>query len=189
MSNHPNEIQIGGDHYRKAGNLQHWDMLPDCGGFGWEYYLGMATKYMTRVKDETLDPGKAGHTIDKLISLVQERRVPSEFQSTKGIRVNCDVGGRKVDVPYYLEGYFAANQIDPAGDEAQAITLLMQVRTLDELIVAREVIRRLEPVAHTVQARPMEIDATRPAAVSVMAPLHTDATAAYVNQDGADKGE
>lgn len=170
--NHPNEIQVGGDHYRKAGNLQHWDMLPDCGGFGWEYYVGMATKYLTRVKDKALDPGKAGHTIDKLVSLIDEGRVPAEFQTTQGTRINCDVGGRKVDVPYYLERYFAANQIDPTGAEAQSICILMQARVKDDLIMAREYISRMAPpVSATVFS-------SSPA---------DDASATYVNQDGDDE--
>lgn len=178
--NHPNEIQVGGDHYRKAGNLQHWDMLPDCGGFGWEYYVGMATKYLTRVKDKALDPGKAGHTIDKLISLIDEGRVPAEFQSTQGTRINCDAGGRKVDVPYYLEGYFTANRLDPAGDEAKAISVLMQARIKDDLIMGREFIRRLEPaLAPAVDAAGATDDNAQ----------NTGPTSAYVSQDSVDKDE
>lgn len=183
MNTHPNEIQVGGDHYRKAGNLQHWDMLPDC-GFGWEYYVGMATKYLTRVKDVALDPGKAGHTIDKLISLIDEGRVPAEFQSTQGARINCDAGGRKVDVPYYLEGYFAANRLNPAGDEAKAISTLMQARTKDDLRLAREYIGRLTPKTNVVN---IVNDSPDPVEVRTVSHVAGDATTAYVNQDDSDE--
>lgn len=43
----PNEIQIGGDHYRKK--YQHWDFVCDT---GMPYLLGCATKYVTRHQDK-----------------------------------------------------------------------------------------------------------------------------------------
>ena len=126
----PNEIQHGGDHYKKAGNAQHWDMLPHC-GFGWEYYIGAATKYATRVKDSVNDPKKILHFIDKLIWLVESGWVPAEFQTTTGRRLNYDAGGytpynKRVTVEsWLLEVYFPANGLDPAGVQAQLITGLM----------------------------------------------------------------
>ena len=95
----PNEIQHGGDHYKKAGNAQHWDMLPHC-GFGWEYYIGAATKYATRVKDPENDPKKIVHFIDKLIWLIEQGLVPPEFQTVGGKR-DFDFGS----VPYSKRVY------------------------------------------------------------------------------------
>jgi hypothetical protein len=141
--NHPNERQVGGDHYKKAGHQQHWDSLPAC-GFGWEYYIGRATAYLTRVKNPLEDPGKAGHFVDKLMVLINEGRVPPEFQTTQGFRLNSDVRGRLVDVESYLRGYFQANDIWPDSPEAKAITLLMMARTRDDLVAARTVITEIE---------------------------------------------
>lgn len=42
-----NEIQIGGDHYRK--DYQHWDFVCDT---GMPYLLGCATKYVARHQDK-----------------------------------------------------------------------------------------------------------------------------------------
>lgn len=144
--NHPNERQVGGDHYKKAGHQQHWDSLPAC-GFGWEYYIGRATAYLTRVKNVLEDPGKALHFVDKLLVLIDEGRVPAEFQTTQGFRLNSDVRGRLVDVESYLRGYFQANGIHADSLEAVAITRLMTARTRDDLVAARAVL--------------VEIDATR----------------------------
>ena len=141
--NHPNERQVGGDHYKKAGHMQHWDSLPAC-GFGWEYYIGRATAYLTRVKNVLEDPGKAGHFVDKLLVLIDEGKVPAEFQTTQGVRINSDARGRLVDVEDYLRGYFKANDIWPDSPEAVAITKLMTARTRDDLVAARAVITEVE---------------------------------------------
>lgn len=190
----PNDIQHGGDHYKKAGSEQHWDSLWFC-GFGWEYYLGRATAYLTRVKDTALDPSKALHCVDKLVHLVENGNVPAEFQTTKGTRLVCDGGrvpyGERVDVEGYLETrYFPANSIDPAGDEAAAIKQLMMARTLDDLRTAREPILRMVAAA-TPSAAPAPPPAG-PAADAVAALAGTptatalvgDAGPGYTNQDG-----
>lgn len=123
-------MQVGGDHYRKAGGLQHWDMLAAM-GFGWEYYLGAATKYLTRVKDKDLDPAKAKHFVDKLISLIDSKEVPERFYVTKVKNIN---------VTKYLDTYFQANGLDPHSAEATTITLLMLARNRRELVLARSAI-------------------------------------------------
>jgi hypothetical protein len=142
----PNEIQHGGTHYKKAGNLQHWDSLLAC-GFGWEYYIGAATKYLTRIKDTVLDPSKAGHFIDKLIWAVENGYTTERFQTAQQFRINCDAAGRRVDVPQYLTDYFEANDIDPASLAAHAISTLMQATHLDDLKVARAIIAEMEKPA------------------------------------------
>jgi hypothetical protein len=169
-----NDIQIGGDHYRKAGNSQHWDKLPHV-GFGWEYYVGRATAYLTRVKNTDEDPQKAGHFVDKLVELIDAGLVPREFQTTQGKRLNCDTGRGNVDVVYYLEKeYFPANGIRVDSDAAEAIRVLMTARTKDDLIVARERIARIEAAA------------TDKPTTSAGMPVESEPTTAYVNQDNAD---
>lgn len=57
-----NEIQIGGDHYRKK--YQHWDFVCDT---GMPYLLGCATKYVARHQDKNgiEDLQKAIHYLEK----------------------------------------------------------------------------------------------------------------------------
>jgi len=57
-----NEKQIGGDHYKTTGDLQHWDL------FGPEYLVGCATKYVSRWrrKGGNEDLEKALHYTQKL---------------------------------------------------------------------------------------------------------------------------
>ena len=140
----PNEIQHGGDHYKKAGNAQHWDMLPHC-GFGWEYYIGAATKYATRVKDPENDPKKIVHFIDKLIWLIEQGLVPPEFQTVGGKR-DFDFGSvpysKRVYVNDWLRNvYFPANGINPEVDTERAdiIDGLMTARTVADLRRVRAV--------------------------------------------------
>lgn len=181
----PNDIQHGGDHYQKAGEDQHWDSLWFC-GFGWEYYLGRATAYLTRVKDVALDPPKALHFVDKLVHLVENGNVPAVFQTTKGTRLACDGGnvayGSRVDVEGYLNSrYFPANNIDPTGDEAEAIMRLMMARTLDDLRTAREPIRRM--VAAVTPSPEAATAPQGPAADAVAALASAEAGPGYTNQD------
>ena len=69
-----NDIQHGGTHYRTE--YQHWDLLPDM-HYSEEYYLGCATKYVTRYKKKNgiEDLRKAHHFISKLIELIAAGRV------------------------------------------------------------------------------------------------------------------
>jgi len=69
MSN-ANERQVGGDHYRKHGKLQHWDMVAH---FGLDYYQGCITKYVMRWRDKggVEDLKKARHYLDKYIELAE----------------------------------------------------------------------------------------------------------------------
>ncbi len=129
----PNAHQFGGNHYKKAGNLQHWDMLVEA-GYGWEYYTGNATRYLTRTKDDLLlDAQKAGHFLDKLLALIDAgcmSRVDSRFETD-------DFEAE------YLPRYFEANHIEPTSDQANAIRLVMIAHTRDELVLAREVVGRV----------------------------------------------
>jgi len=67
-----NAKQISGDHYKKYGNLQPWDVV-----IAWKmgYLDGTALKYLTRWKDKggIDDLKKAIHFIEKLIEMRQVR--------------------------------------------------------------------------------------------------------------------
>lgn len=71
MKNRVDEIQHGGKHYKT--DYQHWNLLPNL-GFGLEYYLGCATKYITRhaSKNGRQDVEKAIHFVQKATELVLE---------------------------------------------------------------------------------------------------------------------
>lgn len=143
MNTNPNEIQIAGDHYKKAGNAQHWDMLP-IAGFGWEYYIGRATAYLTRVKDQEHDPKKAAHFVDKLIFLVENSLVPERFRTVQGKRLT-DSGNtpynQRVDIEsWLLDVYFPANNLDKRSPQASAILQLMLALTAEDLYRARRTV-------------------------------------------------
>lgn len=63
-----NERQIGGDHYRKHGKLQHWDVVAH---FGLDYFQAQILRYVMRWKDKDgiQDLEKAKHYLDKYIEL------------------------------------------------------------------------------------------------------------------------
>ena len=64
-----NDIQIGGDHYKKLGGEEHWDRQWRLHGRG--YFVGCITKYTERYPDKNgiEDLKKARHFLDKLIEL------------------------------------------------------------------------------------------------------------------------
>lgn len=132
----PNDIQHGGDHYKRAGQSQHWDMLPVF-GYGWEYYIGRATAYLTRVKQPDLDPKKAGHFVDKLIWLIDNGWVPPSF-APHTYRTKAELRHFLVDT------YLPANNIRLTSPEACAITLLMFATNRADLVEAKTVIDRIE---------------------------------------------
>jgi hypothetical protein len=61
-----NEIQVGGDHYKKA--IQPWDFIA-ANGLG--YFEGNIVKYVSRWQDKggINDLRKAKHYLEKLIEL------------------------------------------------------------------------------------------------------------------------
>ena len=66
-----NERQIGGNHYKRDGSLEHWDLVERC-GIG--YLEGCATKYVARWRSKggVQDLEKAEHYVQKLIELYDE---------------------------------------------------------------------------------------------------------------------
>lgn len=73
-----NDVQHGGTHYKKYGNLQPWDVIT---AWNLGYLDGTALKYIARWKDKNgiEDLKKAIHFLEKTIE-VYEQSVPA----TKG---------------------------------------------------------------------------------------------------------
>lgn len=65
----PNDVQIGGNHYKEVEGEQHWDRQWRLNGRG--YFVGQITKYVERyhLKNGKQDLEKARHFLDKLITL------------------------------------------------------------------------------------------------------------------------
>lgn len=63
-----NTKQVGGDHYHRFGNLQHWDVVHH---FGLDYFQGQITRYVFRWRHKggIEDLRKARHYLDKYIEL------------------------------------------------------------------------------------------------------------------------
>lgn len=65
-----NDHQVGGSHYKTAGNIQHWDVIV---GGGVDYLRGCATKYVARAraKNGREDLEKAMHYLRKYQEFVK----------------------------------------------------------------------------------------------------------------------
>jgi hypothetical protein len=65
-----NEEQVGGDHYRKHGDLQHWDVVAH---FNLDYFQGQITRYVLRWRDKggMQDLQKAQHYLRKYLELIE----------------------------------------------------------------------------------------------------------------------
>ena len=63
-----NDIQIGGDHYKKHGDLQPWDVIT---AWNLGYLDGTALKYIARWRDKggINDIKKAIHFLEKFIEV------------------------------------------------------------------------------------------------------------------------
>lgn len=68
-----NDIQIGGDHYKKYGDLQPWDVI-----VAWNlgYLDGTALKYIARWRDKggLDDIRKAIHFLEKFIEVEEAKQ-------------------------------------------------------------------------------------------------------------------
>lgn len=69
-----NDRQVGGEHYKKYGGLQHWDVVVK---FGLDYFQGQITKYVMRWKDKggVQDLKKAAHFLEKYIEQAEELEI------------------------------------------------------------------------------------------------------------------
>lgn len=63
-----NSRQVGGDHYKKAGQLEHWDVVALM---GWDYFQAQITRYVDRHKRKNgkEDLEKAMHYLQKYIEV------------------------------------------------------------------------------------------------------------------------
>jgi len=75
-----NEQQVGGDHYKKHGDRQHWDVVHH---FNLDYFQGQITKYVMRWRDKggVNDLRKARHFLDKYIELASEEIVVRDVEN------------------------------------------------------------------------------------------------------------
>lgn len=71
-----NDVQHGGTHYKKYGNLQPWDVIV---AWNLDYLAGTALKYIARWEDKggIEDLRKAIHFLEKKIE-VESAKIPSE---------------------------------------------------------------------------------------------------------------
>jgi len=72
MSLVANERQVGGNHYKKMGVLQHWDVVAM---FNLDYFQGNITKYVMRWRDKNgvEDLKKAQHYLQKYVEIEDAR--------------------------------------------------------------------------------------------------------------------
>jgi hypothetical protein len=114
-----NTRQVAGSHYKRGGNLQHWDMVAAM--LENRYFEGCITKYATRwrFKNGAQDLEKAAHFTDKLIELAvagivapmawntrwnvtQQHLVAPQFEI---------VAIRAKHAKFDMEAYYAANEL------------------------------------------------------------------------------
>ena len=69
----PNDIQYGGDHYKKYGDLQPWDVITK---WNLGYLDGTALKYIARWRDKggLEDIRKAIHFLEKFIEVEEAKQ-------------------------------------------------------------------------------------------------------------------
>lgn len=134
-----NNTQVGGDHYKAASGLQHWDLMS---GFGPSYFVGNITKYLTRwrSKNGLEDLRKSGHYLDKLRELVV-------------------LDGLRPDAPLSIRdfaSFIASNQVPEP--EAAIMALVFFWKSDDDLL---EAVQRLSDLTHQEAVRLHDIEASR----------------------------
>jgi hypothetical protein len=119
-----NDIQHGGNHYKKGGALQHWDIVAK---YGVGYLEGCATKYPTRHLDKNgvEDIKKAMHYVDKIIEMHRTERY-----RPRGI------------VPeFVVENFCDANSL--GDDEREIMFCLFRWDTEEHLFRAKAALERI----------------------------------------------
>jgi len=86
----PNDLQVGGTHYRSS--IQHWDFV-ELNGLG--YLEGCATKYVARAHKKHVSPRedleKAAHYVQKLRDLYgRGLREPNRFKNRISVEDFCE---------------------------------------------------------------------------------------------------
>lgn len=88
-----NTKQVGGTHYMKGGEYQHWDYITNYYGPG--YLIGCATKYLLRWRNKNgiEDLKKAAHYCEKLVEVTQHYQPePHDAVGLKHFLIVNDVG-------------------------------------------------------------------------------------------------
>lgn len=67
-----NDTQVGGDHYKSPGKVEHWDIVAQ---HDLDYFQGQITKYVMRWKKKNglQDLEKAEHFLAKYLEVERER--------------------------------------------------------------------------------------------------------------------
>ncbi len=120
-----NDRQVGGDHYKRRGKIQHWDFAAER---EYDYFQGQITKYVDRWKDKNgiIDLEKAKHFLEKYIEIEKAKMadtnnkilVRGELEPTK-YKAQMESGkyqnaGQKLD-PYTRGGSDNTGQSKPFG--------------------------------------------------------------------------
>lgn len=73
-----NDRQVGGEHYKAPGKVEHWDIVAQ---HNLDYFQGQITKYVMRWKKKNgvQDLEKARHFLDKYIELAQQGEATKEY--------------------------------------------------------------------------------------------------------------
>lgn len=103
-----NATQVGGDHYRRAGDkIQHWDLAVM---FGWDPFQYQVTKYVMRWKykhsthEERLkDLQKAAHFLQKYIECAKE--YDTADQPIRA-RADSELAKSMSNEDWQVEGYY-----------------------------------------------------------------------------------
>jgi hypothetical protein len=107
--------QVAGGHYKVADlGAQHWNMLLSA-GFGPEYYVGQATKYLSRwqKKNGLRDLAKGKHFIEKLLEIVEQRGADFlRFGNVQDDTILEQIANDHMIT--YLNHFFAVNEVDAA---------------------------------------------------------------------------
>ena len=87
-----NSRQVGGTHYMKGGEYQHWDYITNY--HGPSYLIGCATKYLMRWRNKNgvEDLKKARHYCEKLYEVSQHHQpIPFDHVGLKHFLIVNDV--------------------------------------------------------------------------------------------------
>jgi hypothetical protein len=120
--------QVGGEHYKTASGLQHWDVVED---YGIGYLEGIITGYLCRWKEKAgvQDLKKASHCLEKLI----------EIASRRGHKQRRPRG----EVPTHIIERFVQDYRRSLGRyEAQCCVVMFTWRTVHQLGEALEILQR-----------------------------------------------
>lgn len=127
--------QVAGDHYKT--DYQHWNMLLSL-GYGPEYYVGQATKYLTRwrKKNGLRDLLKGQHFIEKMLEIATERGNGGKDWLPYGHVDDDDLKTIVMDhLNSHLQHFFDVNQVDGV-----SISICISVMFANDVATLRDAI-------------------------------------------------